>query len=294
MKFTNPKKIYHGILRRLHRLFKLHPVSSPYISGDTFRNLADHIHDMDSSINTKDIKNNDILFVQSPKLKEFFENIHPHIKNRYILITHNGDENITEEYLPYVTETITHWFAQNCLVSHPKITPIPIGLENKWYYLHGIPSYFDKLKKEKAQKKDKILYKFSVSTNPPERGEAMKVLEKSPLAETYADWRESLEYLTTLKNFAFVASPAGNGHDCHRTWEAMYLGTIPIIKKSIMSEHFRTLGLPIVIINAWSKIEELTEEQLRSLYDTLSPHFESPALWSDYWVELIKSKKYSE
>ena len=31
-------------------------------------------------------------------------------------------------------------------------------------------------------------------------------------------------------HFAFVASPSGNGLDCHRTWEALLLRSIPIVK----------------------------------------------------------------
>ena len=33
-----------------------------------------------------------------------------------------------------------------------------------------------------------------------------------------------------IKKFTFVLSPFGNGMDCHRTWEALSLGSIPIIK----------------------------------------------------------------
>jgi hypothetical protein len=33
-------------------------------------------------------------------------------------------------------------------------------------------------------------------------------------------------------NYAFVASPYGGGPDCHRTWEALILGCIPIVKSS--------------------------------------------------------------
>lgn len=290
-KNLNLKKVYHGLLRKISRLLRLHPTSSPYISGDTFRNLANHIHDMDSSVDPTLIKNNDIVFVQAPRMQEFFSLINPKIQNPYILITHNGDQNITSDYLPYLTENIKHWFAQNCLVSHPKITPIPIGLENKWYFLHGIPSYYNKLKKTKTAKQYKILYKFSVATNPTERGQALITLEKHPLAETYADWRESWKYLNTLNDLAFVASPAGNGEDCHRTWEAMYLGTIPILKRNPMSEYFHSLGLPIVLISDWSELNRMTQKDLCELYEKVAPKLLSKVLWFDFWFKKIKDQQ---
>ena len=36
----------------------------------------------------------------------------------------------------------------------------------------------------------------------------------------------------TTAQFAFVASPPGNGFDCHRTWEALILGCIVIVQNS--------------------------------------------------------------
>jgi hypothetical protein len=294
MKLYSARKIFNGTNRRIFRFLKLHPTSYPYLSGDTFRKLAQHVHDIDSSIESDHIQAGDILFVQSPRLQEFFTEIHPKIKCPYILITHNGDENITEKYLPYLTNTIIHWFAQNSLIVHSKITPLPIGLENKWYHLHGIPSYFDKLRSQKIEKEFKILYKFNVATNPHERGLALTALKAHPLAETYTDWRESFSYLSTLQKNAFVASPPGNGEDCIRTWEAMYLGSIPILKRSALSEYFTSLGLPIVIIDNWTELADFNQEKLRALYATISPKFASPALWAEYWIELIKNKKHDQ
>ena len=287
-------KVLHSILRRGSRLLRLHPTSHPFISGDTFRNVAHHIHDMDSNINPRLIREGDIVFVQSPRMMDFFTNINPQIKNGYVLITHNGDENITEQYLPLITDTVKHWFAQNCLITHPKITPLPIGLENKWYYLHGIPRYYKSLRAKPTQKVFKILYKFSVTTNPTVRGAALKVLKEHSLAETYDDWRESFSYLRTLQNFSFIASPEGNGHDCIRTWESMYLGTAPILKRSVMSEYFYSLGLPIILIEDWEDLTTWDPERLKSLYDTITPKLASRALWADYWIELINSKRHDK
>jgi len=288
------RRFWNGLKRRIYHQLKLHSSSVPYLSGDTFRGLAQHIFDMDSLILPENVKENDILFVQSPKLKEFFTTINPKIKARYVLISHNGDENITEEHIPFITDTIKHWFAQNCLISHPKVTPLPIGIENKWYFLHGIPRYFDKLKRIETPKKLNILYKFSVATNPQERGVALKNLEQCDLAETYTDWRESLSYLSTLKQYSFVASPAGNGEDCIRTWEAMYLKTIPILKRTTMSQYFDDLNLPIILVNDWTELKNFDRAKLRFLYNTMKNKLESPYLWIDYWQKLIQSKAHDK
>jgi len=45
--------------------------------------------------------------------------------------------------------------------------------------------------------------------------------------------------------YAFVASPYGNGFDCHRTWEALCLGCIPIVKISPLDRLFA--NLPVLL-----------------------------------------------
>lgn len=40
------------------------------------------------------------------------------------------------------------------------------------------------------------------------------------------------QFFTDLGNSRFVVSPPGNGIDCHRTWEALALGAIPIVQNS--------------------------------------------------------------
>jgi hypothetical protein len=282
------RKYKNGLWRKLSRVLKLHPTSSPYLSGDTFRSLATHIHDQDQSIAPTEIKTRDIVFVQSTRLTEFITKIHPLITAPYTLLTHNGDENIDERYLPFIASpTVIHWFAQNTRIKHPKVTPLPIGLENKWYYLHGIPRYFDQLRQAIVKKKLLILYKFNVKTNPTERTQALAVLEAEPLTTTFTNWRESFAYLRTLQAHAFVASPPGNGEDCIRTWEALYLHTVPIVKRSAMAEYFVSLDLPIVIIDDWSEIRKFTTTALETLYATMLPKFNNPALWAEFWKEKI-------
>lgn len=61
--------------------------------------------------------------------------------------------------------------------------------------------------------------------------------------------------LDTWKNmthYAFVLSPFGNGLDCHRTWEALLCGCIPIVRTTVFYELFE--GLPVLIVKNWEDI----------------------------------------
>ena len=55
-------------------------------------------------------------------------------------------------------------------------------------------------------------------------------------------------------NFGFVVSPHGRGLDCFRTWEALLMGAIPIVKHSPIDGLYD--GFPVVFVEDWSAINE--------------------------------------
>ena len=54
-------------------------------------------------------------------------------------------------------------------------------------------------------------------------------------------------YLKELGESYFVLSPNGNGVDCHKHWESLYLRTIPIVTKSRNMEFYK--DLPFLVID---------------------------------------------
>ena len=89
------------------------------------------------------------------------------------------------------------------------------------------------------------------------------------------------------KEYAFVLSPHGNGLDCHRQWEALALGCIPIVKKSPIDSIYK--DLPVLIVNEWS---DITSELLDSTVELFNRHsFNYDKLLLRYWVDKINSFK---
>ena len=60
-----------------------------------------------------------------------------------------------------------------------------------------------------------------------------------------------------IKKSYFVVSPDGNGKDCHKTWESIYMGSIPIVTDSYFARRFKQLGIPIYIIDDWNQFSSL-------------------------------------
>ena len=164
-----------------------------------------------------------------------------------------------------------------------------IGLENLHHDQNGVVDFFKIYKNLSISKSNTILFGFNVHTNPLERQKALDVLSAHHLTVKIEKWHGPKGYLETLSKHKFVASPEGNGIDCHRTWEAIYLGVIPIVKRTVLSEYFYDLGLPILLISNWNEVDDFDAEYLSRFYAEHSDKFRSMYIWADAWLECFSS-----
>jgi hypothetical protein len=86
----------------------------------------------------------------------------------------------------------------------------------------------------------------------------------------------------------FVASPPGNGLDCHRTWEAMYLGVVPLVENNYMNRYFASLGLPLVCVSDWKEVGNWTESYLIELYNGITDKCHKETMFFPYWKHRIE------
>ena len=70
----------------------------------------------------------------------------------------------------------------------------------------------------------------------------------------------------------------------HRTWEALALGSIPIVRKSSISPLFK--NLPVIEISNWT---EITSVFLQQQWLLLKHHLRREPLYLDYWIKNIKA-----
>jgi Exostosin family len=76
---------------------------------------------------------------------------------------------------------------------------------------------------------------------------------------------ELIRYYSRIAAHRFVLSPEGNGIDCYRTWEALYLGAIPVVMTSASTSAFAEL--PILFTDDYG---ELSEEYLEQRWKEMS------------------------
>jgi len=85
----------------------------------------------------------------------------------------------------------------------------------------------------------------------------------------------------------FIVSPRGNGIDCCRVWESLYLETIPVLKTSSLDSLYE--DLPVLIVQNWT---DVTREFLEKKYiEMSSKKYKKEKLHVDYWSNLINQHK---
>lgn len=283
----NPSILFYilevKVVRLFYELLNLHPISDLFISGDTIKNISTYEY----KGGALRLKKPEIIFTNTHFLSKFLRQLKS-VKYSFILITHHSDCNVDEKFLSIVNnKKLIHWYAQNCLLKHKKISNFPIGLEDRWRHNNGIIQDFIKLRKKKVNKISRILYGFSVSTNIMVRKPAQQTLGKLSITDYY--YETSRVYRKKLINYMFVACPEGNGIDTHRFWEALYLNVIPVTTNKNFYSQFE--NLPILAINKWADLGSYSEDDLNSFYQKNKHKFKLiQYIWMNYWKKHIKTK----
>jgi hypothetical protein len=255
----------------------------------------------DTYIDYLKIKEGSVVYVSGSAIPQFAKNIHL-INSRFILVSGDCDESVPDmifetdsDFKNFIeSDKIIHWFSQNAVKEHLKLSKIPIGID---YHT-----------KDDAQEQENILLECKSSAptkfkdrkikcysnfhfNKPrdskfsyDREDAIKKIDKDLIfyepvkLDRTQSWINQTEY-------AFVVSPHGNGLDCHRTWEALILGCIPIVKTSPIDSLFDEL--PVLIVRDWS---DLTREKLLATVNAFSiKQFNYEKLYLSYWMNLIRN-----
>lgn len=269
------------------------PTAYPYLAGDSFRALADHIQDDTSSFDPATVQMGDIVFVNMENIRSHLTGPHKQIKNPYILIEHNGDGAIDEAIANLLDDKIIRFYAQVVTYAHEKIVPIPIGIENMTSQGDGIPGFLGKLRRNVERKesirKDRIFFCFNVNTNPGERIPAQSYFLTHPLMETVKGMISHTLHIKRLTSYKFVASPPGQSIESCRTWQGLYVKTVPIVKDSVTMRYFKSLGLPIWIVKDWKELDNLTEKDLSDTYGQLIRKARWEPLYMDFWIDMIRA-----
>lgn len=252
--------LVRGMLRRLK--YAKGRSSYPFISGDTYASLCDYQFNHELSLsdlkkNAQSIK----LFLPAYLKDQFLSKLDSNDSDfsSDTLIIHNYDNIPSNAEMTVISKRFNDVYSVNWLGDKTIASPIPIGLENWSLLRNGVPRDFLELIDQgllpTSKRSIRILSSFSIETNSTERSRAIEFSRSNGDVFQMPAFTSPKKYREMLANSAFVLSPPGNGADCHRTWEAIYLGAIPIVLKKYWP--FGHLDLPVLAVEDWSEIPKM-------------------------------------
>jgi len=255
---------------------------------------------LDNSYLNKIILVNDSIYICTDSIVNFCNNYLPNIYAEFTLISGDSDrpvdiDLISNELVKGLLNNhlLTKWFAQNLVCKHPKLQPIPIGMD--YHTMWERPGTWGLIRQSPIAQEHALINTFA---NAPDFGKrlfagycnwhfaidrgdrqaCLKQIDKriclieSNHLPRISSWQRQAECM-------FVISPEGAGIDCHRTWEALLLGCVPVIKRNGLSDLFNKL--PVIILNDWSEFNQTNI--LQYVVRLQQEKFDFNSLFAAYW-----------
>ena len=259
--------------------------SYPYVTGMGFRNRSHLIFDEFRQDPVDNImEDGQVVFIKTDLVPMFFENVMPKIRHGVKIITHNSAIGIDLNHLQFLDNRgVEYWYAQNANIRHEKLISIPLGLANKRWE-HGNIIDIEKVMKSHTDKQHMVYMNFDIKTNSDERLRVHDLFAEEDFVYS-APKKPFVDYLKDLKSSKFSLSPQGMGVDCHRIWESILVGTIPIVKDCQNISFYK--DMPILVVDDWN---DVSQTFLEKEYEKIRSDWNDSKLFLDYWSEEIGLK----
>jgi len=242
-----------------------------------------------------------IIFCKRDYILEEFERI-KHFDKKIILIIANSDYTFDDSLLSKCPLNVEHIFATNTTCFNDRVTPIPIGVEIEELTKrpgHGMinPGIFEKkpyllgeIKPIKSNVENTIYSNFNIHTNLSVRKPLLDFCLNNNNYQVGGGLSYG-EFVNKVSSHIATLSPRGNGIECIRTYEVLYLKSIPIVfgdyneYRAINEKIYK--NLPIVFTHNFDQLNDFSyiEKRISEVKNNSTEFLEY-----DYWVDLIKQK----
>lgn len=284
-------------------------ITEDYITKWGKKNNALLITRTENNLKTFNFKNQDIFYAiltGNKKITDFYFNkILNIVENRCIVILIESDIiYIEKEWLN--NDKLIHCFTWNKPFVHEKMTAIPIGLNFNRHYKSLI-----QWKQQTSIHENSILEKpktmcFNCSLHTSAERKKLQTIIDTKLYDVC----DKLQYIPPISSrvipscvegqirvdvtnpecynlwlpYKFILSPRGTGMDCHRTWEALMIGLIPIVQSSMIDELYE--DLPVIVVGDWKELnmDLLNKEYEKIIEKKKNNQYNYNKLHIEYWI----------
>jgi len=268
------------------------------------------------------IGNGDRVWLRIEDLNRFVRGVLPRLREPFVMITGDSDHTVPSDFPDAARQLaesglVRHWFSTNYdgAAHRELITGLPLGLnyarkneligalqrqgplpvemkppqqqEAEWDAIAAAASPLEhRLPKAVAD------FHLRDSSRRRKHGESRSDIARRLAGNSNVTWVERRrplpELLALYARHAFVISPHGNALDCYRTWEALLIGCIPIVKRSPID--YLYADLPVAIVDEWS---EITAPNLQRWLERFGASFNRQplrqTLSAEYWQTRIRA-----
>lgn len=239
------------------------------------------------------------VYVCNDALEDFFENYFHRIEIPFVLVSGDSDREIDQDLLSTkpLTEALASsrllaWFSQNLTANHPKLHHLPIGMDYHTASIPGNPfepNPLSPIEQERViidivtnappfNERSSLVYAdFKPESNKPDRALALTAFANQSVSPTQRVTRSTSWALCS--KFKFILSPMGRGIDCHRTWEAIVLGCVPILRSTKLDALYSET--PVHIVESWQTFSE----EAATLYTNMNMSRLPNKIFLSYWTQ---------
>jgi hypothetical protein len=188
-----------------------------------------------------------------------------------------------------IPSNVKKWFiANNTINDDERIVSIPFGINGVDGNLECVDAIHNIMSDYNDSYRELDLYlNFQFHTN--ERLKLYKLYWQSNPKITVESQLPFDQFLQRLLQHNCCLCPAGNGWDCYRTLESLYVGCIPILELNDAMLFYTKLNLPIVFLRS---LESATEDLLNNIrqqdmYDDRN-QWDLTCVSLSYWKNIIE------
>ena len=257
----------------------------------------------------RNIKFRDAIYVVTSQLHGFVNTILPNLISPFVLVTGASVLGAPQEVCEQTQidmhkllsdDRLIHWFCQNNDWQHDKVSAIPLGLDfhtlataNHWWGPQQSPlrqnQQLHRIHKQIPAPENRPPIAYATFHFMPDirlendRNNAIAALQDKSFVHFAPHHQPREDLWFAHQNFRYIVSPLGQGIDCHRTWEALALGSIPIVRRKPINTMFRSL--PVIEVDSW---QELNPEFLHAQWLLNKNKRDRSPLYLSYWMKTIR------
>ena len=203
-----------------------------------------------------DIKPEDKTVIEKLQSKNDLLQLCGHFSSMRFIIFTNLEDTPTDKYIfDAIPDNVLCVSAVNAIAHGGKVIPAPYGVQRRMNPQDNRIGSIELHMDHPPSKPSGLLYVSHNENSNSERKGIKDLFDGKEWAEVNQNRAPYSVFLHNLTNSKFMICPKGNGIDCHRNWEVLYMRRVPIMTRDsyleVLFENY-----PVLFVDKYSDITE--------------------------------------